>query len=303
MRVHFKNRKEVRMLRPIVALITALLLIASTAHAHQLPEQLKLGGGPALNFSCVEKHCVSLSVKCVLDKGCREAIECASKCFQDWDKDTSSQKFVVQNCTSKCVFTYGEEQTYQDYMGCLTDNKCMSFPVIPRTCKAPNVKPVKQLSTKDFGGKWWVQRGYHKVYDCYPCQTTEFKQINETAWMYTPQYETYLVNNSLHLVTNQHFVMPNTAPGENISFAYHDVGLDHSETWWPLDKAADGSWIIMYYCGNTAQWNYEGSLVMSKSRILDPSAYKQIGASYKQAVGLDINDFCFTDTSSDCMNT
>ncbi len=290
------------MLRPIITLITAVL-IASTAQAHQLPEQPKLGAGPTVNGSCVLKHCTGLSGECGLDKGCRDAVGCSYKCFLDWDKDTSPQKFVVQNCTNKCVFTYGEEKTFKDYMGCLTDNKCISFPPIPSTCKAPNVKPVKQLSTKDFGGKWWVQRGYHKVYDCYPCQTIEIKQINETAWLYTPQYETYLVNNSLYLVTNQHFVMPNTEPGESISFTYHDVGLDHSEVWWPLDKADDGSWIQMYYCGNTVQWNYEGSLVMSRSRTLDPSVYKQIGASYKQAVGLDINDFCFTDTSSDCMNT
>ncbi|XP_064384131.1 uncharacterized protein LOC135333147 [Halichondria panicea] len=293
------------MLRPIIiALITAVLLVASTAStARQLPKQPKLGINPTVNLSCVEKHCVGLSAECVLDKGCRETVECSSKCFHDWDKDTSPQKFVVQNCTNKCVFTYGEEETFKDYMGCLTDNKCISFPPISSTCKASSVKPVKQLSTKSFDGKWWVQRGYHKLYDCWPCQTIELKQINETAWLYTPQYETYLVNNSLTLVTNQHFVIPNTEPGENISFIYHDMGLVHSEVWWPLDKADDESWIIMYYCGTTAQWNYEGAMVMSKIRILDLSTYKQIGASYKQAVGLDINDFCFTDTSSDCMNT
>ncbi len=138
-------------------------------------------------------------------------------------------------------------------MSCLTDNKCIAFPPIPRTCKAPNIKPIKQLATKDFNGDWWVHRGYHKVYDCYPCQKIIFNQVNATAWLYTPEYETYLVNNSLMLVTDQHFIVPDTKPGEKMSFVYHDVGLDHYETWWPLDKADEGSWIQIYYCGNTVQ--------------------------------------------------
>ncbi len=284
----------------IVALVTAVLLIASIAQAHQLPEQPKLGAG--IDVKCVEEHCPSLSVDCVLDVGCRKTLECVEQCALNWDKDPSPQKFAAQNCTNKCQFTYGRGKVFQDFLFCLASNMCITLPPIPSTCKASSVKPIKPLSMKDFSGKWWVQRGYQKLYDCYPCQNFDFK-LNGTAWLFTPLYEVYLVNNSRYLVTDQQFVMPDTAPGEKISFTYRAQGLDQSETWWPLDKAADGSWIIMYYCGTTAQWNSEGALVLSRSRTLDPSAYQQIGASYKQAVGLDINDFCLTDTSSDCMDT
>ncbi len=189
-------------------------------------------------------------------------------------------------------------------MSCLTDNKCIAFPPIPRTCKAPNIKPIKKLATKDFNGDWWVHRGYHKVYDCWPCQKLSFRKINTTAWLYSPEYETYLVNNSLLLVTDQHFVIPSSKPGGNISFIYHSVGLNHYETWWPINIAENGSWIQMYYCGNTGQWNYEGAMVLARNRTrLDTTQYDKISASYKTAVGLDLDDFCITDTSSKCMES
>ena len=264
----------------------------------------KPGAMPSINGTCLVKYCAALSAKCGLDKGCREAVACSAGCFKYWDKDTSPQKFTVQNCTNKCTFTYGEEKVFKDYMGCLTDHDhaCISFPPIPSTCKASRVKPVKQLTTKDFNGKWWVQRGYHKVYDCYPCQTIDIHSINATAWSYSPVYKTYLVNNSLYYVTNLHFVMPMTKPGEKIAFRYLDVGMDHFEEWWPIDKADDNSWIQMYYCGSTLQWNYEGALVLSKAKTILKSDYIQIAASYKQAVGLDLIDFCYVDTTGkNCM--
>lgn len=292
----------------MLMIAVVLFLAASTAafpSSEDLLTQLlnKPGAGPSINGACVVKYCTVLSAQCGLNKGCRDTVACSAGCFNNWDKDTSPEKFTVQNCTNKCVFTYGlDDNVFQSYMGCLTGHNCISFPPIPKTCRAPNVKPIKQLSMKDANGKWWVQRGYHKVYDCYPCQSMDIYPINTTAWSYNPVYETYLVNNSLYLVTGQHFVMPNAPPGKNISFTYHDVGLDHFEVWWLLDQADDNSWIQLYYCGNTIQWNYEGALVLARNRTLDASAYTQIAASYKQAVGLDLNDFCSPDTSSDCMN-
>ena len=179
--------KKQRMLRPIMfALVAAVLLIASTAQAHQLPEQRKLGVGPSVDpVKCVEEHCPRLSVECVLDQECRKALECVEQCPLNWNKDPSPQKFAAQNCTNKCDFTYGQGKIFQDYLFCLASNKCISLPPIPSTCKSPNVKPVKQLSTKDFDGKWWVQRGYQKLYDCYPCQNFDFKPMNNTSWLFT----------------------------------------------------------------------------------------------------------------------
>ena len=76
--------------------------------------------------------------------------------------------------------------------------------------------------------------------------------------------------------------------------------MDHFETWWLLDKANDGSHMIMYYCGNTLQWYYEGALVLSKNQTLDKSVYADIATSFQKSVGLDLNDFCDVRATSTC---
>ena len=282
----------------------ALLSLTGADQILSLPAYTgkNIKAGPSLKLGCIIEHCTTKFLACGLSKECLAGISCSEKCFGEWDEDKSVEKFKVQNCTNKCAFTYGEEEAFKGFVACLTDNACWSFPTIPSTCRAPNVNPVKQLTLKDIEGHWWVIRGYHPVYDCYPCQQLTFKSINATAWSYTPKYETYLANGSLYYVTNQHWVMPLTAPGSKISFSYYDVGMDHYETWWLIDKADDGSYVQMYYCGNTLQWNYEGALVFARDRTLSEAAYANITTAYKQAVGLDLQQFCYTDTSSKCPN-
>ncbi len=65
-----------------ISIVTVLLLFASIATALHLPE---LGGTePTVNVSCVAKHCLELSAKCALNRGCRDAVFCSRKCFEDW---------------------------------------------------------------------------------------------------------------------------------------------------------------------------------------------------------------------------
>lgn len=256
---------------------------------------------PSINIGCVIEYCTKQSAGCLLNGNCRSAISCSQSCFNEWDNDTTPDKFHVQNCTNKCSFTYGNGPAFENFMSCLTSKQCISFPPIPNTCRGSSVKVQKQLSLNDVQGAWWVVKGFHPVYDCYPCQQLFFNPINVTVWSYNPKYEVYLVNGSLTSVT-QHFVLPNTTAGSNITFTYFDVGLDHRETWWLLDKAPDGSYVLLYYCGNTLQWYYEGALVFSRTRTLSDTAYTNIAASYQKAIGLDLKQFCNPDTSSRCPN-
>ena len=94
--------------------------------------------------------------------------------------------------------------------------------------------------------------------------------------------------------------IPSSPPGQNISFVYNDVGLYHYETWWLIDKADDGSYILMYYCGHTLQWYYEGALALARNRTLDEAAYADIASAYQKAVGLDTSQFCSTTTATSC---
>lgn len=128
---------------------------------------------------------------------------------------------------------------------------------------------------------WWVVKGYHPVYDCYPCQQLLFHEINSTSWTYYTQYQVYLTNGTLKLVSLG-AVIPMSQPWMNISFVYHDAGLVHNETWWLLDKANDGSFIAMYYCGNSLHWNYEGSLVLARNKTLSAQVYVNVTAAYQK---------------------
>ena len=247
-----------------------------------------------LNVGCMFEHCLGDSISCLLNQGCRDAIVCDQKCLDKWNSDTSKEKFKVQNCTNVCAWTY-VDKTYQYFIRCLASHDCMSFPPIPKTCRAPNIHPLKQLSVKDLQGEWWVVNGLHPVYDCYPCQKLYFTAINQTSWNYSTNYQVYQANGSLSLVFLQ-TVLFNNIPGSNITLVYDDIGLKHYETWWLIDKAEDSSFILMYYCGNTLQWNYEGALVLARNTTLSTTAYRQIAASYNQAVGLDTDSFCSTST-------
>ena len=190
------------------------------------------------------------------------------------------------------------DNVYQIFLRCITSNQCLKFPPIANTCRAPNIHPLKQLSVKDLEGDWWVVKGLHPVYDCYPCQKIYFRAINETTWNYSSYYQVYLANGSLSLAYLQAMVSTNI-PGSNMSFAYDDIGMKHYETWWLIDKADDSSYILLYYCGHTLQWNYEGAQVLARNTTLDEATYTHIANSYEQAVRLNITEFsCNTGTQN-----
>jgi len=260
--------------------------------------KLGLQALPSMKLECITEHCLAPAVECVANSDCRSAAICASKCFLSvWDKDTTPEKVHVQNCTNKCAFTY-RGKVYESFMSCVSSHKCIGFPPIPSQCRGPsNVSVLKKLSTRDLEGFWWVVKGFHPVYDCYPCQHLLFKPVNSTSWSYTPKYQVYLENGSLVLIDDEYIIPNTTSPGSNISFAYYDVGLVHYETWWLIDGADDLSYILLYYCGNTLQWYYDGALVFSRKTSLQDSDYAKIAASYSKATGLDFTNFCNVSTA------
>ena len=255
--------------------------------------------GPSVDIACVMGHCLIPSLGCLASSKCRDAMSCSQKCLKMWDNDTTHDKIVVQNCSNACSFTY-VDKAYENFMECVTDNKCISFPPIPNTCRSPNIHPQKNLSLTDMQGSWWVVKGLHPVYDCYPCQHLSMAPLNKTTWAYRPNYQVPLVNGSLMLIKQEMLIPNKSTPGANVSFVYHDMGLDHFETWWLLDKATDGSYIIMYYCGNTLQWYYEGALVLSRNQTLDKEVYANIATSFQKTVGLDLSKFCDVYTTTTC---
>ncbi len=269
----------------LVITVTLKLSVASSIFKYldDVPSPVKL--------ECILEKCAAEASECLLDAECRKAIGCAKKCFSEWDNDNTSEKYHVQNCSNTCAFSY-KGKAYLNFMTCVGDNQCMKFPPIPSQCKAPsNIKILGKLSTRDLNGLWWVVGGRHPVYDCYPCQHLLFQQRNATSWNYLPKYYVYLENGSLALM-NEEYIIPDTQPGAPISFVYHDTGLYHNETWYLIDEASDGSYILQYYCGNTLEWYYDGFLVLSRSQSLPDSSYAAIATTIKAATGLDFSSFC-----------
>lgn len=281
-----------------VTLIILSSLVLATLCSSNLSLLKKLSGVPnPVNVGCMLTYCVAEVSGCMLDGPCREAVACAKKCWSEWDNDTTSEKYHVQNCSNTCAFSY-RDKAYLGFMECVGDHKCMSFPPIPSQCRAPdNISILKKLATKDLQGSWWVVGGRHPVYDCYPCQHLFFDQVNATTWKYQPRYYVYLANNSLALINEPYFI-PNTTAGSPVSFVYHDAGLYHNETWWLIDGADDGSYVLLYYCGNTLEWYYDGALVLSREQTLPDSSLAAIATAYKVATGLDYSKFCKTQTKN-----
>jgi hypothetical protein len=179
-------------------------------------------------------------------------------------------------------------------------NKCLTLDTIPDTCKQ-SVTPLKQLSTADLKGNWWVLKGYHPVYDCYPNKCLQFSSMAQQAGSmdFKTTFQGYMVNGSRVKVSGEATV-PSSSPGSPISFDITGLGPSLSMKWWLIDQADDKSYILVYYCGSRLQWGYEGAMVLSMKQTLSDADYTKIGASYMSAVGLKMADFCTVAATSSC---
>ena len=275
---------------PYLLIVVAMVGLAATAEA-----------ASPVNFACMAEHCGKESAACFTDKACRENVGCVSKCLDDWDKDKTPEKFGVQNCTGICTFSY-TSKAYTTFMTCLAEKQCMTLPTIPNTCKGPsNITLLKEIPITQMEGAWWVVRGYHPVYDCYPCQNDHLSPHNSTAWVYSPHYQVYLANGSLGLIEQSGYVINTDATSAaGYKIAFEDAGVSNYETWWVIDRADDRSYYLVYYCGSLLQWNFEGAIVFSKTPELSEKVTSAITDSYKKATGLDFSKFCSPKAGTGC---
>ena len=257
-------------------------------------------GASPVNAICVATHCGKQSAACFADSQCKQNIGCVSECLSKWDQDKTPEKFTVQNCTGICTFSY-TSPAYTNFMTCLSVHKCMDLPSIPNTCKGPsNVTLLKEISISELKGAWWVVRGYHPVYDCYPCQNDVLMPNNATMWVYSPHYQVYLANGSLGLIEQSGFMDISTTPQAGYAIRFEDAGVSNVERWWIVDMAEDNSYYLVYYCGSLLQWYFEGAIVFSKTPVLSEDAVPAITESYKKSLGLDFKKFCSPKAGTGC---
>ena len=249
-----------------------------------------------LDIACVEAYCTSEFEICEGDPGCEETQKCAYKCWQDWDADTTPQKYVVQNCTNKCVYSYGNE-VYSNFMGCINRRQCLVLPPLPKTCKGPNnITFSQKISVRDLIGTWWNLKGYNPVYDCYPCQENTFTSLTLTS-----KFQAFLDNGGLKSVREVGSIKV-LDPNPGFIVTQESGGIRLETTLWPFDRVTElvgPSYYLVYYCGKANEWTYEGALVLSKSTAAIPDrALSAIRTSFQKNVGLDLDKFCSPSTKN-----
>ena len=251
---------------------------------------------------CLVTNCLQETEECASNEECQDAVSCDISCFDAWEEDQTPEKYHVQNCSNVCAFSH-TTNSFGEFMSCASDHDCLDLPSIPSHCRAPaNLTLLsEELDVSSvLPGWWWQVRGYHQIYDCYDCPHIFFQQLNSTTWDYAPTYQVILEDGTTELVDQQfqwHVLDP--APGPEISVVFYYMGFTHYETWWLLDAAQDLSYVLVYYCGSSLQWHFEGAAVLAREKSLSAADYDEIANSFSEAIGLDLNEFCFTRTS-DC---
>jgi hypothetical protein len=251
-----------------------------------------------MNYLCMIGHCGLQSVACGADTECRDCLNCIQACQKL--PDTSPQKIALQNCTIGCLGAYSNDK-YDAMMSCIDVNNCITLTPITVPCRdVPNALTAPMTHLK---GEWWVAFGLHPVYDCLPCQHLSFLPHPENnTWVYHTSYEVYGADNQYHhleLDVPVDATVAEDTTATSVTFKYHSEGLNHEETWYVLDTFTDSAsgadYALVYYCGGTRNWEYEGILALSSSQT-NPTIPQQVTDAYA-TLGINSADFCYIDNT------
>ena len=255
---------------------------------------------PPVDSKCLTEHCSRQMTNCSNEGRCTEALDCVGDCWRKWDEDPSPQKYTVQNCSNKCLYSYGS-LNFLKLANCIDVFECLSMPAMSSTCKGPNdIKVARNISYLEIVGDWWILRGYSPVYDCYPCQRTT---ITDTYYVAT--FQAFLVDNSVKLAQERGVISGNDPlPCFNVTIGGDTLGMGVKllNTFWVFDCIEDdigNKYYLIYYCGNGNSWSYEGAFVYSKAASISIKAKDEIEKSFRSNIGLDFEHFC-SPTTTNC---
>lgn len=257
-----------------------------------------------VDIECLKTTCGSPYETCLSYSKCSTLLTCITNCLEGFDADTSLMKSSTQSCVNRCTFTYADI-FYVAFSRCLTDHNCLKLPPIPSTCRYPDkIKMTRKYQLSDLKGGWWKVRGYNPAYDCLSCQHTFFDPVpyENDKFIYRPSFELLTVNNTFQLVNGTILAdLDDTEPGQVIEINYYLFGVPVKMSWYALDGDADGSIVLVYYCGQTLDWNYEGSMILSRSTQLPSGADDIFEELVRVNTGLDYTKFC-TPRLNSCPN-
>lgn len=267
------------------SLIVIIFCFANRSHAQ------------SANVTCIQEFCGEYAAECELVSDCRHCLSCINDCTTNiYPNDTSFEHWETQNCTSLCIATYGD-QLFYDYDTCLTDHDCVTLAPIEATCLQRDLKLIDNFDINLFLNQSWMLYGRNYVYDCYPCQTFNFQHVNDTTYLYQPNYTMITLNDSY---APAYLSAPLTyEPGAStLSFLYEDQGMQHNESWYFIGQNVSAGWTVFYYCGSANTWAYEGGLVTSIGKTLSSDDLKAV-ESIVNKNGLNFSEWCVVDNDLD----
>jgi len=273
--------------------ILSCLLFASALAQTDFATLLKPKYGKPEDLACIIEHCTTQMTACYLDKECRPAFICDTKC------DLSDP-----SCGFECLIALGQKsEKYGRFLQCLLKYHCIPS-YNPDTCHVNMTSDGVQNLTKpeDFLNSWWVVRGLNPIYDAYPCQHNDFKMgyngkavVNNVSW--TDQYgeKPFYID-----------VMPNISvpyPGVSALDYPNDLWINHHEYWTAVSRPHP-DWMFMIWCGGNDIVQIAGAILLSTNKNMD-NIPKSINDTFREEAkkhGIDYDNEMFPMVNDACEN-
>lgn len=245
------------------------------------------------NVACMTLRCFSQMTKCFSDHDCRTAVSCLGGCGSN------------QSCALPCLATY-ENDLLDSFLYCVvTQHHCITLPAPtpPVVCSPPTEKPLNNFTLSMFAGDWYVILGLNRNYDCFACQMTTYAAVPDTHnFTMTEKYLAPTLNQSLRVrVANMSGEVKDIQHGGIVTFSGLENGLIRAEQWRIMVYNKDAGYAVIYYCGTTGSWKYEGTLVYSRTHSVSPMTMTSLRTDMEKA-GFNVKDFCSPRTHS-CVYT
>ena len=278
--------------------------------------------GTDVDQICLQFHCAWQLAKAILDPTFLANSICELGCDKAYEKDTTPEKLVYQNCTTTCAVSH-ESPAGDAFLACAMDHYCVSFPPIPEPpavafCPYTHAMVEEGTSLASLSGEWWQHRGKNALWDCYPCQHIhDMHVVDDADWCakttspvggpvkapcmnYSYSYDLYHTDGTTAYF-GQTWQLPfDSGEGNPIDIYYNYMGSWHNETWYLLH--ANDNYVLLGDCSYMMTWIDVGSIVWVRPGYELTSNDNAIIASvYYEKLGWDFNDFCYdTHDSPEC---
>lgn len=272
----------------MTALQTAAFSIGAMGAVFAVNSEPALALDNAAVGTCVVSQCTAPLARCIVDGSCFANLACIQTCVGRPDEGT---------CQINCGDKFSSPAVDGFTKCAVTEKKCV--PQRQDDGSWPVPKPealVKEFSTKDIDGDWYISAGLNTAFDTFDCQLHKFtaapgKLKGDLQWrIKDPLAGTQFVTRK----AIQEFVQDKNQPG--ILRNFDNEFLHYTDDWYILGKK-EGEYVVIYYRGSNDAWDgYGGAVVYTTKPVLDKKYYAEIDASLNK-IGRKFSEFTITDNT------